>query len=1246
MTNHHIYAMLLAAAAVFSSTPATASASDPEIHVNNFDEPILYRAISDNGRWAVAEVRPNYDGGKVIDLADMSFVTVTNLNNQGFYGRPLDVTDDGEIVVGTYGIEFYEQPAVWRRSTGEWEILDYDASRFGGGHVVAVTPDGHWAVGRVMGRENIFTEATALWDLTTGKMVETPGLPAPQLDTFNQRQNRFTAISPDGRYICAQISPGGSVLYDRDAESYTRPEGVLPDGRKARLSVSTMSPSCRYLFGYATISGTGSSNEDEDVWTNSCIYDMTDGSMQRLRTADVADLMIWGVADDGTLYAGSGGNGTPMRDFQVYAGGYWYALDQILYQAYGIDYYVQTRLSNTGTPYAFSADGRTIASFTDPNRGEGWVMNFNEPFEEICSRVDLMGAYETEPRNGSTMASLGQIRIGFDRNVAIASGNHIVKLLDDNGAEVARALSMSASNNIATIVFRTRSLEPGKSYSVSIPAGTIVMAADPSVATRAITLSYTGRENIPVGLAAEDAGKEFTMRCIDYSANILKLRMNADIKLTDNASARILRAEDRVAVSNLILAASGSELSVKSAATVPLFLHSDYIVEIAAGSFTDPGSTSATANEAIEVVVHGTWEEEPADDTVLFHEDFNNGLGAKFMFYEGDRLEPSTLMKEWGFEAETTPWWVVRDSYYTDDYAACSHSMYNGAGSADDWMVVRRLYIPDEKCRLTFDSQCYLYGRNDVLNVYAIPSDLLFNAITAPCMELFLEKRELIYSELQQPGENTETMEGEWRHNDISLADYAGRYIYIAFVNENTNGSALFVDNVSVVHDMSLSMAVLSPSVVVDRPSQEISIKLYMNSEAIAVENVELDLLDADGALVSSFVSAPGVELSSENPLEVVFPQPLPLTTGEDNYYSIDVRAGEISTRFERCVTSLVFQTTKHVVMEEYSGSQCGNCPDGIIVMEMLKREFGDAFIPMSIRTYMGDELSPVNSDYSSLLGLESMGAPSAAVDRRYGGYPVDVTAGGDIVAFKGSVENGLWYDFVAEQLSTLACADLEASCTPDADGMRLDIPVEVTFAVSRSNADYSLFAVLTEDGVATRQSNYRYQSTDPFYGEWGAGGVYGKAYVYPYYCDDVVRNVSNRNLVGTPGLFPRQISAGESISQELSIDVPSHNVNLDNCRVAVLLVDNATGWIENAVALSARGGSGVADPETGLQILESDGILTVCSDYPVEVTVTDLSGRITAAGEGLCVELPLHKGVAVVSCRGSHGLAVRKFIR
>lgn len=1231
---------------------ATEPAMPPQIVTNaKFDERILYRAISDNGKWAVAEVRPDYDGGKVIDLSDMSYVTVTNLSNDGKYGRPLDITDDGRMAAGTYGNADYPQPAIWIRETGEWKELPYDKDLFGAGHAVAITPDGKYACGRLMGKKNMWTEATALWDLETWKLIDLPNLPTPLLDTYNQHHNRFVQISSDARYLIAELTPGGYNLYDRNTGKYSRPKGMLADGREATVIPTDMSPNCRYLHGHANIAGNSAYDKENDEWTNECIYDMADGTVTLLRDSHLADLMVWGVTDNGTLFAGSEGNGTPLRNFQIYANEYWYALDQVLWQEYGIDYYQLTQYTNTGTPYAFSADGRIFASFVDPNRGEGWVMKFDEDIAEICKRVDLMGNYEVAPTPGVAMSSLPSVKMGFDRNIALLGDASSIVLYDGAGKQLAKALNATIDGNKVTIVFRRQKKGDGEIYRIHIPAGTLAMAGVPSLTNKDIDIVYKGRSDLPVELE-ENAPTEFTMRTLDYSTNFITLPFKSEIILADNAGGILRCEDDGVTVTDLLLSVSGKNLIIRSTAGVPLFKYSDYRVIIPEMSFTDPGASIATGNKEISLLIHGNYEEQPEDENIIMSENFDNGLGNKFMFYEGDHLTPSQTMKNWEFTADTTPWWIVRDDIYSSNYAAASHSDYAGGGTSDDWMVIRRMYIPDDGCHLQFDSQSYRNGFDDRLNVYVIPSELQFNTVTDEAISIFKEKRELVYSEVQTPGEEEELLENDWRHNDISLADYAGKYVYVAFVNENTGGSAIFVDNVSVSRNMVFSLSELHENRVVAQESQQISVKLYVNAEGLEFSDIQFTLFDDADKVIDTQKNMEGTTIDREHPCEIKFASPLPLQAGSHNRYSIGIKAGEFQTRFDRTITNLLFATAKTAVLEEFSGASCGNCPDGIVIIDLLKRDFGDRFLPLTIRSYMGDENTPVNSDYASLLGLEQLGAPSGCVNRRFGGYPVDRGAEGIMVPHTGSVENGLWYDFVAHELAIRSYADISASVQIDEEARNISVPVSVSYAVDCENIDHSLFAVLAEDDVVTFQSNYRANTEDPLLGEWGAGGIYGESFVYPYHCDDVVRNVSHSNLIGKPGIIPADLKAGDKINQTLDIAIPRRNINLDKCHITVMLIDNVTGYVDNAIRVPLTSSASYAivnNPSVPSIISDGEYIRVLSADDDMQVTLTDINGTVLETFHGAEINIKkssIRRGMTIISAMTHAGQSIKKIIK
>ena len=47
----------------------------------------------------------------------------------------------------------------------------------------------------------------------------------------------------------------------------------------------------------------------------------------------------------------------------------------------------------------------------------------------------------------------------------------------------------------------------------------------------------------------------------------------------------------------------------------------------------------------------------------------------------------------------------------------------------------------------------------------------------------------------------------------------------------------------------------------------------------------------------------------------------------------------------------------RHSVVEEFTGTWCGNCPRGIVGMQRLEEDFGDRFIGIAIHTGTGEPM-------------------------------------------------------------------------------------------------------------------------------------------------------------------------------------------------------------------------------------------------------------------------------------------------
>ena len=105
-----------------------------------------------------------------------------------------------------------------------------------------------------------------------------------------------------------------------------------------------------------------------------------------------------------------------------------------------------------------------------------------------------------------------------------------------------------------------------------------------------------------------------------------------------------------------------------------------------------------------------------------------------------------------------------------------------------------------------------------------------------------------------------------------------------------------------------------------------------------------------------------------------------PWIIGQENEYTILVQLDEEQSEPHYSVKNLSFQTVKRVVLEEGTGQDCPNCPQGILAIENLEDVYGDLFIPVSLHTYSGDPYGTGFESYAAFLNIT--GYPSGTVNR------------------------------------------------------------------------------------------------------------------------------------------------------------------------------------------------------------------------------------------------------------------------
>lgn len=266
-------ALLPCLAGVLSCTSVSAQDVEPPVlRAFSFNDQSCVQNVSDNGVWAVsygpaASNTSEYSNARLINTGTGE-VTVLGLEDDET--TPLlcmagDVSDDG-LVVGMYK----SVPAYWTKDGG-WHTLDLPPG-WTQGWLESVTPDGKYAVGKAYTLSDGWREQALMYDLTSGELLETPGIPTKGSNNEEATSVKFTNITPDGRYISGIVDYSNTwntlgFIYDRQEQTYSRP-GFNSNGDPWADGVTgasgTFSPDGKWFGGTAyVVKGTTAADEYE-----------------------------------------------------------------------------------------------------------------------------------------------------------------------------------------------------------------------------------------------------------------------------------------------------------------------------------------------------------------------------------------------------------------------------------------------------------------------------------------------------------------------------------------------------------------------------------------------------------------------------------------------------------------------------------------------------------------------------------------------------------------------------------------------------------------------------------------------------------------------------------------------------------------------------------------------------------------------------------------------------------------------
>ncbi|HRZ41725.1 MAG TPA: Omp28-related outer membrane protein [Bacteroidales bacterium] len=231
---------------------------------------------------------------------------------------------------------------------------------------------------------------------------------------------------------------------------------------------------------------------------------------------------------------------------------------------------------------------------------------------------------------------------------------------------------------------------------------------------------------------------------------------------------------------------------------------------------------------------------------------------------------------------------------------------------------------------------------------------------------------------------------------------------------------------------------------------------------------------------------------------------------------------------------------TKHVLIEELTGTWCHYCPAGTYYLDSLVKVSPNV---VAVAIHSGDQME--DSLYAISCGLSA--APSANIDR--GGQGANYSS---------------WFSTVATAANKVPSAGVEVFTQFNPGTRMLTMRVKATFSAAVSG-NYRLAAIITEDGITGPSPQYNQAN----YYSGGASGYMGGFAMLPSSipASIIAYNHVGRALLGgyngQAGSVPATVPAGDTASYVFTYTLPA-NWRAEYIRVIGLLlrpdntVDNA----------------------------------------------------------------------------------------
>lgn len=566
---------------------------------------------------------------------------------------------------------------------------------------------------------------------------------------------------------------------------------------------------------------------------------------------------------------------------------------------------------------------------------------------------------------------------------------------------------------------------------------------------------------------------------------------------------------------------------------------------------------------------------------VLYKADFSGGMPADIELICNDNLSvnPSDYKN---LSSSTT--WFAGNVYGTEGYAAISLSRrIPTGGQTDNWMILPRIRVSSTNNNLQWNARSLHYDLPDGYSVMISEGDYTqFKTVFTVDEESY-----------------------SWTKRVLSLAEYEGKEIYIAFCHNSTNKFAVAVDDIFVgdIDEYSVRAYNSSRHFIGKAEEAEIKFDIVNTGKKLDLKNVMIEVEDGEK------YNYPCKE-SLETGATINIIEQLPVTTGNSYAYTVwlETEDGTKIKAFNDIVTCSHYPRV--MLLEKYTGTWCNNCPAAIPLVNRVKDMLDDEVAVIEVHGYQKD-IDPMSCDrYGMSVGVQ--GYPTVLFNRttaQTGYFDID----GYLFSAMASVTNGM----------------IEADAQWTEDG-RISINAKAQFAENLDNSlnKYRIGFLLKEKNIDNKKLGYTQANNctilkDQEY-SYMPGTLTGELISFHDIarCGDTDENVKALGIAnGIKESLPSVIEAGVDYEKNITVDIPENVIDKDELSVIAVLFNN-TEVINAAVVNEITSSSGINDMQNEKQgisiIARGDGYAAVLPGHaPYKMAVYSVDGTCVLTGSG-----------------------------